>query len=551
MQNDYLLPLVLGVTGHRNINPGNPALAAGVQSQLNRLKRAFPHSPFILLSSLAEGADQLVARLALECLDARLIVPLPFSETEYRRDFATLESQREFTALLGRAESVFLVAQKEEAAALARPGESRNRQYARAGAWIAENAQILLAIWDGQPARGLGGTGDVVKWHQRRMAPKAFSSITEDKSVLAGDDPGFVILIHPETGECRNTPVTAEASLATGPFGRIDRFNMDAGRLLNQGGEPLLARSQEQLFRDQGGHCLLAGNRSIQELLHWFAMADSLAGQFEKRQGGVVGGVAVLFFLAMTFSNQPGMKEAAAFYLVLMALIFLVAFGAKRLRLEDRYFDYRALAEGLRVAVFWRLCGIGRRVSLNYLSQHVGVVAWVREALRSVELTQAIPGREAGPTDKMEAIGLAETLWLRDQATYFKLKIAELNRRHKWLRRVSYAGFLLLSVVAGVKTVGQYLHSQAGNPPITHFLGPLGMLVAVGLAASYYDEKKSYATLIKRYTLSGSLQLRASEKLRSPDHPPEAVILQIGREALSENADWLWMQREMPLKPGA
>ena len=85
-----LLPLVVGVTGHRDLAAGEiPAIAQRVRELFNRLQRAYPHTPIVLLSSLAEGADRLVARTALEC-GAQLYVVLPMQVVEYERDFASV-----------------------------------------------------------------------------------------------------------------------------------------------------------------------------------------------------------------------------------------------------------------------------------------------------------------------------------------------------------------------------------------------------------------------------------------------------------------------------
>jgi hypothetical protein len=57
-----------------------------------------------LVSPLAEGADRLVARAALEEGYA-LIVPMPFAQAEYEKDFAGGESLIEFRDLLAKATS--------------------------------------------------------------------------------------------------------------------------------------------------------------------------------------------------------------------------------------------------------------------------------------------------------------------------------------------------------------------------------------------------------------------------------------------------------------
>jgi hypothetical protein len=64
---DGLVPLIVGVTGHRDLVPDEaPAIRALVRSFLVQLRERFPDRPLQLLSPLAEGADRLVADVALE-----------------------------------------------------------------------------------------------------------------------------------------------------------------------------------------------------------------------------------------------------------------------------------------------------------------------------------------------------------------------------------------------------------------------------------------------------------------------------------------------------
>ncbi len=43
------------------------------------------------------------------------------------------------------------------------PTVVRDEAYARAGEDVLDRCDVLLAVWDGQPAQGRGGTGEVVR----------------------------------------------------------------------------------------------------------------------------------------------------------------------------------------------------------------------------------------------------------------------------------------------------------------------------------------------------------------------------------------------------
>ncbi|MER6773492.1 hypothetical protein ACFVG1_31515 [Streptomyces bacillaris] len=137
----------IGITGHRTI----PARArshvlAGLRSALSGLDGATE-----VLSSLAVGADQLFADLAL-ARGAKLTAVIPSGD--YEACFDTAADLARYRLLKSRA---------AQEIRLDFP-HSTDEAYYAAGAYIADHCDLLLAVWDGHPARGLGGTGDIVDY---------------------------------------------------------------------------------------------------------------------------------------------------------------------------------------------------------------------------------------------------------------------------------------------------------------------------------------------------------------------------------------------------
>ncbi len=142
------VPIVIGATGHRNIRPADGKLAAALRGECRKLRRQYNSSPFVVLSALAEGADRVIANIAMEELGADLIAVLPMPEADYERDFQTEDSKAEFRTFLEHALWIKSAA-VPEGDAWKVDGEPRNEQYARAGAIVADHAQILFSVWDG------------------------------------------------------------------------------------------------------------------------------------------------------------------------------------------------------------------------------------------------------------------------------------------------------------------------------------------------------------------------------------------------------------------
>jgi hypothetical protein len=153
--------LRIGVSGHR-VPPKLPEeseapLRALVDRTLAAIaataRRANTASTLVIVSSLAEGSDRIVAAAGLAAGFALQAV-LPFEKAEYERDFETPMSRSEFEELLGRACDVF---------ELDGAADERPRAYEAAGLFMLANIDVLVAIWDGGVAAGIGGTAQIVE----------------------------------------------------------------------------------------------------------------------------------------------------------------------------------------------------------------------------------------------------------------------------------------------------------------------------------------------------------------------------------------------------
>jgi hypothetical protein len=154
----------IGITGHRFLSDVEK-LKAGVNQILARIEKKYPGQDWVVISSLAEGADRLVAGWMREFKPAvQLVVPLPLPVDEYRKDFKTEESRQEFQNWLNLAVEVIP------------PPEAARRAdgYRAAGIYVLEHCDILIALWDGLEAQGRGGTGEIVALARERRMPLAW-----------------------------------------------------------------------------------------------------------------------------------------------------------------------------------------------------------------------------------------------------------------------------------------------------------------------------------------------------------------------------------------
>jgi hypothetical protein len=143
----------VGITGHQRLeNPKAWLWVARVMR--NELARVAP--PLVGVTSLAVGADQLLARLVLE-RGGTIYAVLPFADVERSFSPDVVPAYRE---LAGQAtvEVLETLGTDEDA-------------YLAAGQRVVELSDLMLAVWNGKPAKGKGGTADVVAYAIRRGVP--------------------------------------------------------------------------------------------------------------------------------------------------------------------------------------------------------------------------------------------------------------------------------------------------------------------------------------------------------------------------------------------
>lgn len=139
----------IGATGHQNLPESS---IDHIREQIRDVIRSSDVSRGY--TCLAKGADQLVAS---ELLAAGVKLHAVIPSQGYESTFETSDLA-EYNELLNSAHEVKYCAFTE-------PSE---RAYWAAGQLIVDLSDRLIAVWDGAPSRGLGGTGDVVHYAQKQ-----------------------------------------------------------------------------------------------------------------------------------------------------------------------------------------------------------------------------------------------------------------------------------------------------------------------------------------------------------------------------------------------
>jgi hypothetical protein len=646
----YRLPLVIGATGHRDLRDQDiPALERAVAEAIKRLKRDYLHddseTPLIVLSSLAEGADRLIARVAMK-IGAKLVAPLPMDAQEYRRDFAPgikPHAAAEFDRMRSDALAA-PVMRLAEGNTRENVGEESRRalQYREVGLFIVRHCHVLIALWNGDerdPAAG--GTAEVVSFKRDGISLDAAASVRASL-----DAPEMGPVIHIATP--RTKPGGPVTEVKTEPWGtdfiaryralhpsadKIDvadherrkhlespadrrerrhfeswiafeakagltrRFNREAAKLdASSDGKQRLDTSLSDLFDDPDRTLTgePAKTRAMQLIPHWcrlYQIADTLA---QERQAQFILDWRMLFGLGFLAIASFGVGTHLLFdrhlfwligaYGLLFVAIFIWFFNARHHKHQERFLDYRALAEALRVAVFWKLAGIGwptikdpsskpwstidldsaDAVADAYPIRQPRELDWVKTCLRTLELLDT----DKSPADinhrfDVEGHAWARTFWVNGQLAFFSKRARERDHRADVLEKRSLI-LLILSVAFAVALfIFDYFFFD-GKVPIggqdwdhknlVHRIAILLIGLLPGLAAVWtgYAERLALKAQARQYDRMRVLFQRAQDLLESAQSGSFSLIrvlyAELGREAMEENAEWVAIYRQRPIR---
>ncbi len=361
--------LTAAIVGHR---PERIADAKAVSARLTEVVAAIPGALAAaggegdrvrLASALAEGADRMAAHTALDA-GLPLDVILPFPVEEYERDFARPASRKEFQALLARAASVLT---------LDGAPDQRDRAYDAVGLALLDNADLLIAVWDGEPGRGRGGTREVIEEAARRAMPVVV--ITADGASVtirtAGRRAGSMRLDDVPERPLSDLPALIEAMMRA-PSGddqaALSRMLTHRPRKpLVHGVWPLLLRLVGVGTKRTSGAGKSAAPSAPTPLADAFLWWDGAAVQAAQafRSAVIVNfalaALAVVLASLSVFGGHYKWLFVTAEVATILLLLANTASASRRCW-QQRWLESRQLAELLRVGLLLRGVGIGRGV---------------------------------------------------------------------------------------------------------------------------------------------------------------------------------------------
>lgn len=480
------ISLVIAITGHRDLAPEREHLDSireRLASFLRKQAELYPNTPILVITGMAEGADQLAIEVVRNLKHPRITYRpvLPMPEEVFVMDFTCDEARTIFREQMAGQTIVELPIHPGFNLNDLREGrkDARAQQFRNLADFLIESSQILIAIWDDESPSKAGGTTEVV---QRKLSTERTSSFNRgfegQHSSLGlipfGTGSVFHISAHRAGAKFHAPALEDELLLPPGTnrndFYKIyllfDEYNFDVAT------HPMLGKIADSKARSltsgKQGQDLTPAMLWCRTVRGWSA---ALAEHYQTQNRRLLKTIfALIFLLGLAihfiepFSKGHGRPfEADLVFFVCTAIGILILFaidkgyGTWLLRSLTRRFlkaqpprmpigglqrrrkheDYRALAEALRVQFYWFAAGVPNFAGNSYLDKHAGDMIWVRDA--TSEALLAFSERAVSADDGYSFSHSLARSWLQGQINYFKKKGVMAEHAHRLLNRFAWS----------------------------------------------------------------------------------------------------------------
>jgi len=566
----YRIPFLVGVVGHRDLRPEETAaIRVAVAQLLQRLRDDHPAVPLRLICSMAAGADLLVAEVASE-FGILITALLPYARRLCRDDLATDEDKARFDRLCDASEVVELGLPADATPGdIDGAGELRDRQLQRAGAIIARYSGLMIAIWNGETTTHRAGTARAIQFRRQGVMPSD-ELVVSPRDVLLSpqdDDLNFEI----RCGRVSQSGASAVAVL--GFTGTDAQGGEEYPRHLRTTLQRLaeLNRDMEEFAHDiaENGRRLSHPSpnpltETLQFLDRLFTAADWMGGHYRRCFTTALkaryGLWALMAFLLITFKKDSHGRVAMVSIGGVLAVFVcgtLLAYWAHRRAWHRKYLDYRALAEALRVDFYWEVAGVrnefdGEFAHESFLQKQDVELQWIRNAMRAVSLRLAIRpcgDFESGyPFVYANWVGDDHPTSRRGQMSYYRERLKKLKRGMHVAERIDQA-LLFCGLVLAVTFAVDVALGTRSFLPLNLRDGMLWALALVPVYAAIFEiylNEKADRALIRQYRYMSTLFAFAAEKLRAAETVAMKLLIlrSLGHACLAEHAQWILAHRD-------
>lgn len=544
------VPLVIGVIGHRDPLPSEiGTIAECFQLLLKQMIDACPATPIWMLNGLAEGMDSIAAEVFLrnarntgsvkdriqeKNVQDRLIAVLPKNKESYINDFNSEPSKKTLHNLLGAATTILEPSNNNELRSSRDLELNEPECYAVQGDFIAKNAYIMIAFFDGIDSGLVGGTAHTLAIHKGDVHP-LFRSVEE---ILGCREEGKSITIY--TPRISNRKCLSPAGVEKERNSRLDRQIIRTCSYIDNINKQIGKASFQltQFSEIEGSYTKL------------WSYSDRVASDYKKRYQRVAVLLVLIGFILIATIDFYKDAQALGWGLILIAFAL---FPTIQKRLQKPFLTYRCLTESLTIQYIWSSNGIKASAADLIFSHDQEEIERIRVLLRAVALQLMISSGEA--CENIEYSLDKCRIWIKGQRDFLSNRIGLFRRLGTRWKTIAYS-------LAGAGIAIASIQLWRDNHQIPE--GLVGVFLAGFASSLAYQELMGYEQTYRRYAVSLRQFERAlaalncleqakpqySEGYADIRYRQNVVLEAIGKEKIDELNEWTANQLEKKYRPG-
>lgn len=573
------MPLVIAVTGHRDVDTlqdsrDHSTISEAFTACLQYwLKTVGPDTPIHLLCGMAQGADLLALKAAMQLKSAGArITPLPCLVAPLPQLKESYDNQEDFEYALEICEKYGCTITAPSLSAMSDMDEAY--PYLYQGAVFTRYANVVIALWDSKPAKGHGGTADVV-----RMQLGDIPDIPEIKALFPKgfDGSNGGVVQHIPVTRCRPSSDDVDISYPTSPL-KGSPYPVYLSCSHHQSVQDFLSHEfttlLEQIRLFNRKHKVIDTQKAERDnaqpgltpaLSQLFHYADTKA---VKRRDRYQKSVMTFFFCAFTALLalefvEWGVSSTSGYIatgIVLFALITCIGlYWTSRFRGWKRDYQlYRGVAEAIRLRGYLNLADIApcessllprqMRNNLPLFQQAVYLTEWAWWQDKSI----------IAPDKVKDA-------WMESQISYLKTRLTATPGKgirearkihsnllkmpghyHRTLGRLSK--FLMTSFVVLLTSLFTLQLTGTADYYTWLYLGIKVMLFTSGILALWIN-LAGYEHLCVSYSRLIALYQRAATELENTSDY-HYTLQELAKEAFSEHCEWVYYNAKSEYNSG-
>jgi len=559
------LSIVIGVSGHRDlVAQDEERIERQFRELITGLVRKYPDLCLRVLTGLAEGADQLIAKAALamrkEGLPVQPVAVYPMPLVQYREDFqgAALEA---FEALHSEFMDLQLPVLELQ------PVSERQQAYVNLGDYLLNKSDMLVVIWDGnlsanhgarpkpggteyitlqalEPlgllARTCGSPGELFNdissyLHDTDTLPVYRISANRQSASAVDEHCGYIKRASAEGIKVDDNPT---------------RCTIEHFRELNRSSRALADNSDSQGYSpcDDPSY-YIQRSADLKSISEHFQRFDGLANAMQRNTSymhlavaGLTLSLTTLFLIFAKLCPEPMVLE---FYLGLFALSLVWYVWVKPNQTKCRYAFYRAVSESLRIEFFWQALGLVDPQGNASLAQRLpGLGLSKRRTIASLIKQSSLGGNNAGALIIERSKVLKD--WILAQHAYYEKARRGHEKKHKWIKIAVLATILVPVILCGLllKFYPLFAHTTVFGGELVWksvIVFFIGWIPVIGVVLELHANNTSIKELHAQYEATDQYLGRVKillESSQTEDMSP-AVFEVVGVELSREHMQWL------------